>query len=114
VFERFDQMGANRTFRETPPPDARDFNAFLSQLTVFRNDLEPAAMALMPEIGKALATIRAEPGCRLARMSGSGPTCFGIFDSEEAADAAARRISDRKRKYWVRATTLRGASYANG
>jgi 4-diphosphocytidyl-2-C-methyl-D-erythritol kinase len=114
VFERFDQMGANRTFREIPPPDARDFNAFISQLSAFRNDLETAATALMPEIGKALALIRSEPGCRLARMSGSGPTCFGIFDSEEAAAAAAERIADKKRKYWVCATTLRGATYANG
>jgi 4-diphosphocytidyl-2-C-methyl-D-erythritol kinase len=114
VFERFDQMGANRTFRETPPPVARDFNAFLQQLSAFRNDLEPAAAALMPEIGKALALIRSEPGCRLARMSGSGPTCFGIFDSEEAAAAAAERIADKKRKYWVCPTTLRGATYANG
>ncbi|HEV7692689.1 MAG TPA: 4-(cytidine 5'-diphospho)-2-C-methyl-D-erythritol kinase, partial [Hyphomonadaceae bacterium] len=46
VFERFDQLGANRTFRETPPPDARDFNAFLQQLSAFRNDLETPATAL--------------------------------------------------------------------
>jgi 4-diphosphocytidyl-2-C-methyl-D-erythritol kinase len=114
VFERFDQLGANRTFRETAPPDAHDFNAFLAQLSAFRNDLETPATALMPEIGKALAAIRSEPGCRLARMSGSGPTCFGIFDSDEEVDAAARRIAEKKRKYWVRATTLRGASYTGG
>jgi 4-diphosphocytidyl-2-C-methyl-D-erythritol kinase len=114
VFERFDQLGANRTFRETAPPDARDFNAFLQQLSAFRNDLETPATALMPEIGKALAALRSEPGCRLARMSGSGPTCFGIFDSDEEADAAAKRIADKKRKYWVRATALRGASYTGG
>ena len=42
------------------------------------------------------------------RMSGSGPTCFGIFETEEAAEHAAEAISERKRRYWVRATTLRG------
>ena len=114
VFERFDQLSASRTFREIPPPDAYDADAFITQLSGFRNDLEAAATALMPEIGKALAVTRSEPGCRLARMSGSGPTCFGIFDSDVAADAAARRIADKKRKYWVRATTLRGASHTGG
>ena len=48
----------------------------------------------------------------LALMSGSGPTCFGLFESDAAADAAARAIAERKRKYWVRATTLRGSAAA--
>jgi 4-diphosphocytidyl-2-C-methyl-D-erythritol kinase len=113
VFERFDQMGANRTFRETDPPDAYELQPFVMQLAGYRNDLEPAAVALCSEIGKALAAIKAEKGCMLARMSGSGPTCFGIFDSDVAAAAAARHIASRKRKYWVRATTLRGAAYAS-
>jgi 4-diphosphocytidyl-2-C-methyl-D-erythritol kinase len=42
-------------------------------------------------------------------MSGSGPTCFAIFEGDDQAIAAAAAISDAKRKYWVRATTLRGA-----
>jgi 4-diphosphocytidyl-2C-methyl-D-erythritol kinase len=41
-------------------------------------------------------------------MAGSGPSCFGIFESEAAAEHAARAIADRKKKYWVRATLLRG------
>ena len=112
VFERFDQLGANRTFRETHPPVADDLNAFVMQLAGFHNDLEAAATALCPEIGKALAAVRAEPGSMLARMSGSGPTCFGVFETDAAAETAARSIAAKKRRYWVRATTLRGASYA--
>ena len=55
------------------------------------NDLEAAAMALCPPIGEVLAAISAQPGCLLARMSGSGATCFGLFArvAEAAAAAAA-------------------------
>ena len=67
-------------------------------------------VAKAQEIERVLNMIRSEPGCLLARMSGSGPTCFGIFESDAAAEGAARRISEKKRKYWVRATTFRGAS----
>ncbi len=110
VFERFDQMGANRTFRETSPPAAVNLESFVSELSQYRNDLHAAAVALCPEIDKALAAIRNEKGCLLARMSGSGPTCFGVFDSEASAEAAARHIAERKRRYWVRGATLRGSA----
>ena len=46
-------------------------------LAALRNDLEPPAVALRPVIGEVLAALRATPGCLLARMSGSGATCFG-------------------------------------
>jgi 4-diphosphocytidyl-2-C-methyl-D-erythritol kinase len=42
-------------------------------------------------------------------MSGSGPTCYGIFQSQEEADEAAADITGRKKKWWVRSTTLRGS-----
>ena len=60
-----------------------------------RNDLEPAAIKLQPVIARVLAALRSEPGCRLARMSGSGATCFGLFASARAAAAAARSLSSR-------------------
>lgn len=110
VFARFDQMGANRAFREVEPPEFSDLYTFADSLSVYRNDLQAAAMALNSEIARVLAAIQSEPGCLLARMSGSGPTCFGIFESDAAAESAARRISEKKRKYWVRATTFRGAA----
>lgn len=112
VFERFDQKGPNRTFRETDPPDAEDLPAFAAAIQGYRNDLEPAAISMCPEIGKVIQMLRAEKGCLVARMSGSGPTCFGIFQSEDAAERAEQAISARKRKYWVRATTLRGSEQA--
>lgn len=56
------------------------------------NDLEAPARALVPAIGRALDSLAAAPGCLLARMSGSGATCFGIFASPEDAAVAAPTI----------------------
>jgi 4-diphosphocytidyl-2-C-methyl-D-erythritol kinase len=65
--------------------------AFMAEsLAKLTNDLEPPAIALAPAIGEVLSALRAHPSCLLARMSGSGATCFGIFASAlEAAEAAA-------------------------
>jgi 4-diphosphocytidyl-2-C-methyl-D-erythritol kinase len=112
VFERFDQMGTLRTFAEIDPPSASDVRHFVNALSGYRNDLEAAATVLCPEIKRVLTMLRAERGCLFSRMSGSGPTCFGIYESEQAAESAAGNIAARKRKYWVRATILRGSAGA--
>ncbi len=61
-----------------PLPDAPDLPRFVEWLARQRNDLQPPAMALVPEIGTVLARMKASAGCLLARMSGSGATCFAI------------------------------------
>lgn len=71
-----------------------------------RNDLEPPALRIQPVIGDVLTVLRESNGCQLARMSGSGATCFGLFSSEAAAQAAEQRISARESRWWVVATTL--------
>jgi 4-diphosphocytidyl-2-C-methyl-D-erythritol kinase len=109
VFERYDQLGPDRRFAERPPPPAYDVEGFVEELRSFRNDLEGAAVALCPEILRVLDALRGEPGCLMARLSGSGPTCFGVFDTPAAAEAAAEALAGRKRRWWVRATELRGA-----
>jgi 4-diphosphocytidyl-2-C-methyl-D-erythritol kinase len=109
VFERFDHMGGRTAFSETPPPPMGDLAAYAKSLAAYRNDLEPPAFALCREIPRVLEALRAQPGNLLARMSGSGPSCFGIFASEAQAAAAAANIGERSRKYWVRATVFRGA-----
>jgi 4-diphosphocytidyl-2-C-methyl-D-erythritol kinase len=78
----------------------------LAALAPGSNDLEAAAMALCPAVSETLAALAATPDCRLARMSGSGATCFGLYPSEAAAAAAARAIGDAHREWWVRATVL--------
>ena len=61
-----------------------------------RNDLEPAAIALVPQIETVLAWLATPPGTEFVRMSGSGATCFALFESEEARDAAAERVPPRQ------------------
>lgn len=72
-----------------------------------RNDLEPAALALVPAIGDALALLHAAAGVRLARMSGSGATCFALFDSTEARDVATLAIARASPGWWLLPTRLR-------
>lgn len=61
---------------------------------LLQNDLEHAALELRPEVGRALTLLR-EAGARVSRLSGSGPTAFGLFDSREHADAACASIAPR-------------------
>jgi 4-diphosphocytidyl-2-C-methyl-D-erythritol kinase len=69
-----------------------------------RNDLEAPARALVPEISEVLAALA---DARIARMSGSGATCFGLYDNEAARNAAAARISAQKPGWWLSQTRLR-------
>ncbi|MES2435004.1 MAG: 4-(cytidine 5'-diphospho)-2-C-methyl-D-erythritol kinase [Pseudomonadota bacterium] len=71
-----------------------------------RNDLEAPAMALAPVIGAVKAALEARPGCLLARMSGSGATCFGLFASEELAKAAAGVLREDAPAWWVAAAPV--------
>lgn len=87
------------------PPRRDDLVALLA---TSRNDLEAPALALAPVTGAALAELRADPACRLARMSGSGATVFGLFDTCRAAAAAGKAISARHPEWWVKPTMLAG------
>jgi 4-diphosphocytidyl-2-C-methyl-D-erythritol kinase len=69
-----------------------------------RNDLENAAIAIAPQIEAVLAWLGTRPGATFTRMSGSGATCFALFDSEESRDAAADSVP---REWWRLATYLR-------
>ncbi len=80
-----------------------DLIAFLARQG---NDLEAPAIALHPAIAHALTALRALPGCHLARMSGSGATCFGLFDSQRAATSAARELRRTQPAWWIRSTVL--------
>jgi 4-diphosphocytidyl-2-C-methyl-D-erythritol kinase len=93
-----------RPARTGRPPRAA--GAFIEWLGGRGNDLEGAAIRLRPEVERALAALRCEPGCRLARMSGSGATCFGLFASPRAAASAARSLARAHPRWWVKATTL--------
>lgn len=69
-----------------------------------RNDLEAPAVALVPEIAEVLDWLRQQPKSDFVRMSGSGATCFALFDGEAARDMAAAAVPKR---WWHLATYLR-------
>ena len=81
-----------------------DSESVVKLLSLQRNDLQEKARALVPEISQALMQIGKQHGCLMARMSGSGATCFGIFDSEENNTNAMTQINERFADWWVRAT----------
>jgi 4-diphosphocytidyl-2-C-methyl-D-erythritol kinase len=79
-------------------PDAA---ALADWLRATRNDLEAPARALVPEIGRVLQAIAGQNGCLMARMSGSGATCFGLFAARAEAAAAARALGAAEPGWWV-------------
>ncbi len=88
------------------PPGWADAAAMAGDLAALRNDLEPPAIALCPPVAEVLAALRALPGCLLARMSGSGATCFAVFPDAAAAEVAAARLP---RAWWRWGGGLHGA-----
>ncbi len=87
--------------------DGMTFDAAISALRKGRNDMEDAASVILPAITHVLAVIGAARGCRLARMSGSGATCFGLFETCRAASRAAKVIRRDHPEWWAKATILR-------
>jgi len=97
--------------RDNPPvPDPPRFRSpaeAAAWLARCRNDLEAAALAIAPEIGEALDILRGMGGCLLARMSGSGSACFGVFATREAAAGASAAIARMRPDWWSVATEAR-------
>jgi 4-diphosphocytidyl-2-C-methyl-D-erythritol kinase len=81
--------------------------ALLAALRKGRNDMEDAACVDAPVIVHALAVLSAARGCKLARMSGSGATCFAIFSTRHAAASAAATIKKHHPGWWVTTAVLR-------
>lgn len=81
------------------PP--RNLAALVATLTPRRNDLEPLARRRAPEIGTVIAALGDLDGCLLARMSGSGATCFGLFAAPEQAKAGAEALRVRSPAWWI-------------
>jgi 4-diphosphocytidyl-2-C-methyl-D-erythritol kinase len=87
-------------------PDAgASMDDWLGMLADGTNDLEAPAIRIQPVIGEVLTALRAT-GARLSRMSGSGATCFAIFDTDADARKAAQAIQQNHPQWWVHAGTL--------
>lgn len=93
-----------------PMPDSipafKDAAALIDWLKGMRNDLEAPAIAVQPAIANVLKVLEVQAGCGLARMSGSGATCYGLFETEDAAKEAARRLYTAHPDWWVAGCVL--------
>jgi 4-diphosphocytidyl-2-C-methyl-D-erythritol kinase len=87
-------------------PAFTDLAALLEHMRTAGNDLEAPASALLPVILEVKAALAAQPGCLHAAMSGSGPTCFGLFEHGASAARAAATLTARHPAWWVVATDL--------
>jgi 4-diphosphocytidyl-2-C-methyl-D-erythritol kinase len=98
--KRRDGFSPPGRFSEAPADTAR----LADILNERGNDLAEAAISLAPVIGEVLEAIGGIDCCRLARMTGSGATCFGLFDDEAAASRAAKGL--QREGWWVRSTRI--------
>lgn len=72
------------------------------------NDLSAPALGVAPVIGDVLQAIEGLPGCRIGRLSGSGATCFGLFENMEAARLAGLELTERFPEWWILPSVIRG------
>ncbi|MEZ5850637.1 MAG: 4-(cytidine 5'-diphospho)-2-C-methyl-D-erythritol kinase [Hyphomicrobiaceae bacterium] len=89
-----------------PLPRFRDLAALVEFLASEPNDLQPVATRLCPPIADVLDKLRHAPRSRLVRMSGSGPTCFALFDTLADARAVAERLRAAEPGWWCAAANL--------
>ena len=90
------------------PPSCELGDDLVRFLSAQHNDLTESARLVVPAIDEVLGTLRTQPGCALARLSGSGATCFGLFETAHAAHNAARAIMNMpaSASWWVQAGWL--------
>lgn len=106
VFRALGWSGAATEPRPLARARIADVAALADLLRARRNDLTEAACRLAPEISEVLRALGAQPGCLLARMSGSGATVFGLFADEALAAAACGRLVADAPRWWVQACRL--------
>jgi len=102
VFGKFSGVQGGSNLANVP----REFDALVEWLKHHGNDLTAAASACVPAITEVLAVLSTLRGVKLARMSGSGATCFALFGSRGEAAAAMERLKGEQRDWWVCDTTI--------
>ena len=96
----------NEPMQDVLPEFSEGLPQLFAWLSGQRNDLEAVACGVAPEISRVLQALGQQPGCGLARMSGSGATCFGLFETEAGAVVAAERLQRDYPGWWVAAGWL--------
>lgn len=95
IFKAYDKVYDAPVVSPSKPNELLDF------LKKAKNSLAPAACELAPEITQVLHSLSNTNGCLIARMSGSGATCFGLYETTEQAQAACKIIKEAHPKWWV-------------
>lgn len=109
VYRRLDASAAFGDVTPPPMPDAFESpQEVAAWLATQSNDLEAPAIQAAPEVGAVLETLREEPETLLARVSGSGGTCFALCADDIAAETLAERIEAMAPHWWVRRCRLGG------
>ncbi|NQY14835.1 MAG: 4-(cytidine 5'-diphospho)-2-C-methyl-D-erythritol kinase [Henriciella sp.] len=111
IFRAFDDVAPDAIPDHPPLPDNRTaLRAFVTWLNENTgNSLQSPAMSKHPEITNALAILQSLAGVRLVRMTGSGATCFAIFENFDRAEASAKALALQYPEWWVQSTLLGGA-----
>jgi 4-diphosphocytidyl-2-C-methyl-D-erythritol kinase len=109
VYRAFDAMVSNPDAEPPPlPPSFESAEEAAAFFSFTRNDLEGPARSLCPEIGEVLETLQAEPETLMARLSGSGATCFALTAGDYEARSLAERLSLLRPDWWIRPCRLGG------
>jgi 4-diphosphocytidyl-2-C-methyl-D-erythritol kinase len=93
--------------RKAESPDfGGELDALIDYVAARGNDLEQAAASLAPVVKKVLAVLRALPGARIVRLSGSGPTCFALFETIGEAEHGAAELKHAQSTWWIVASAI--------
>lgn len=109
VYRQLDESGAfSSVVPPSAPADLASAKAVAEWLSDLRNDLEAPAVAVAPEVGDVLAALKAAPQSLLARVSGSGGTCFALTEDADAAAGLAQDLAAAHPAWWIRPCRLGG------
>jgi 4-diphosphocytidyl-2-C-methyl-D-erythritol kinase len=109
VYRAYDAAGApGDAHRPAMPEVFESAEELAGFMALCRNDLEAPALAIAPAIGAVLDTLRGEPETLLARVSGSGATCFALCAGDIEAEGLAERLVQIRPDWWVRRCRLGG------
>lgn len=102
----FNHIGAHFSLPATVPEYFDGVDGVVEFLSATQNDLSSAAIQTVPSIRNALGALDQQDGCRLSRMSGSGSSCFGVFEDEQHAESAAIKLAEENPDWWVQCSWL--------
>lgn len=105
----FRGLSARPVAGEPPPPAVPALSDALSLVdfaSASSNELERVALGIFPRIALVLGALTADPRCRLARLSGAGPTCFGLYDTIRDATQAAEKLRAAEPGWWIVASRI--------